>query len=70
MSDNSNLTPQEQREKARQRQQANWFLGGMLIVIGFGVGNAISVATSNRMCIVAGVAIGIIGAWAVNKYAK
>lgn len=70
MSDNNDLTPQEQREIARRHQQANWFLGGLLIVVGFGVGNAISVASSNRLFILFGLAVGVIGAWAVNKYAK
>lgn len=70
MPENKDLSPEEQREAARRRQQANWFLGGMLIVIGFGVGNALSLATANRLLIVAGLCVGIIGAWAVNKYAK
>lgn len=70
MADNKDLSPEEQREIARRHQQANWFMGGLLIVVGFGIGNAISVATSNRMFILIGLAVGIIGAWAVNKYVK
>lgn len=70
MADNKDLSPEEQREIARRHKQANVFMGGLLIVVGFGIGNAISVATSNRMFIVVGLAVGIIAAWAVNKWVK
>ncbi|GEM_PF-2030022 len=63
-------SPQEQREQERRNQQANWFLGGTLFVICAAAGNAISTATANRVFLVAGFAVGILAAWAVNRFAK
>jgi hypothetical protein len=52
-----------------RHQQANWFLGGILLLISSGIGIAISMARSERLFIVAGVAVGLVLCWAVNKLA-
>jgi Na+-translocating ferredoxin:NAD+ oxidoreductase RnfD subunit len=70
MPHNDDLTPEQRREIEKQHQQANWLLGGIIIVVCFAAGNAISMATTNRMFIVFGVSVGVIAAWAINRYVK
>ena len=53
-----------------RHQQANWFLGGVLLVACSGIGIVISMARSERLFILAGVAVGLALAWAVNKFVK
>lgn len=53
-----------------RHQQANWFLGGTLLVACTGIGIAISMARSERLFILAGFAVGLAACWAVNKFVK
>ncbi|WP_019149204.1 hypothetical protein [Timonella senegalensis] len=75
MADDMDLTPEQRAEQAkidqaRRNQQANWFLGGALLVISCAGGYALLGATRNPMFFVGALAIGVIGAWAVNRFAK
>ena len=53
-----------------RHQQANWFLGGTLLVACTGIGIAISMARSERLFILAGFVVGLAVCWAVNKFVK
>ena len=53
-----------------RRQQANWFLGGALLVVATAAGLAISLARAERLFILAGLAVGVLACWAVNRFAR
>ena len=64
------MNEEEIRQQAIRHQQANWFLGGTLLVVCTGIGIAISMARSERLFILAGFGIGLALCWAVNKFVK
>ncbi len=69
----SENTPEalEEARKARERaQQANWFLGGTLLIIATSIGIAVSMARADKGIAFIGLAIGIVLFWAVNRFAK
>lgn len=53
-----------------RRQQANWFLGGALLVVATAAGLAISLARAERLFILAGFAVGLAACWAVNRFMR
>ncbi|PFG35113.1 hypothetical protein [Sanguibacter antarcticus] len=53
-----------------RRQQANWFLGGTLLVVSTAAGLALSLARAERLFILAGFTVGVLACWAVNRFMR
>lgn len=57
-------------EEEIRHRQANWFLGGALLVICTGIGIAITMARADTLFVGIGFAVGVVLCWAVNKFVK
>lgn len=70
---NTDNSPQalEEARKARERaQQANWFLGGTVMIICLSIGISFTMAKNDKTLAFIGLAVGIVLFWAINKFGK
>lgn len=57
-------------EEEIRHRQANWFLGGTLLVICTGIGIALTMARADNLFVGIGFVVGLALCWAVNKFVR